>query len=105
MCERCGATSRADATWCGQCHAPLTAPVPRRQAPPPAVEPDLVVSRWRKSDTTFGPTGRVLWTLGVMLLSALCLFSSDPFAIAGWGLVGAPLVLRSVWAPGRTLRT
>ena len=107
VCDRCGATSRPGAAWCGLCHAALgqqpSPDVVRRAAPPPDVRPELVVSRWRKSDTTFGPVGRVAWTVGVVLGLALCLFSGDLLAIAGWGLIAAPLVLRSVWAPGRTV--
>lgn len=105
-CERCGATNKPGSAWCGMCHGSLGSPstvAPVRTAPPRDLPAQVVVSRWRGSDTTFGPVGRVLWTVGVLLLFALCLFSRDPFAIAGWGLVGAPLVLRSVWAKGRTV--
>ncbi len=55
----------------------------------------------RKSATTFGPVGRVLWTVAVLLVAAMTVFSQDSFAIVPICLIGAPLVLRSVWAPGR----
>jgi hypothetical protein len=58
-------------------------------------------TRWRKTTTTFGPLGRVLWTLAVLLVMALALFSQNPFAIAPLCLLLPPLVLRSVWAKGR----
>jgi hypothetical protein len=48
-----------------------------------------------------GPVGRILWTIGVLLVAGFCVFSGDPFAIAGWCLIGAPLILRSVWTKSR----
>ncbi|MGB8650851.1 MAG: hypothetical protein WCD35_09340 [Mycobacteriales bacterium] len=101
-CQACGATSRAGAEWCTQCHLPFAvAAVPARLVPAaaPAVVP--VYSRWRKTDTSFGPLGRVLWTVSMTAVAALFLFSMDLFAIVGWCGIAMPLVLRSVWARGR----
>jgi hypothetical protein len=105
-CPSCGAALRSGTSWCGQCFAPVAAGV-AAAAPSarPVVEQELpayrTYSRWRKTTTTFGPVGRVLWTLGVVLLMALSLFSQNPFAIAPLCFVLPPLVLRSVWAKGR----
>ena len=48
-----------------------------------------------------GPVGRVLWTLVMVAIGVLCLFSQNPFAIGPWWLIAMPLVLRSVWAKKR----
>jgi hypothetical protein len=73
----------------------------RRQAPVETLAAPREYSRWRKSATSFGPVGRLLWTLGVLLIAGLCVFSQDPIAIGGWCVIGAPLILRSVWAKSR----
>ena len=86
--------------WCGQCFAPVGAPV----VPPAPVAQEQrhlpTYTRWRKTATTFGPVGRVLWTLMALLLIALCVFSQDPFAVVA-ALVVAFAVLRSVWKRAR----
>jgi hypothetical protein len=108
-CSECGARAPAEAAWCGQCMRRFDAPPEpepqefHRQVPIPTPVPARVYSRWRKSATSFGPVGRLLWTLGVLLIAGLCVFSSDPIAIAGWCLIGAPLILRSVWAKSRVV--
>jgi hypothetical protein len=88
-------------SWCGQCYAPIGA----QAAPPIPVAAEQVhlptYSRWRKTTTTFGPVGRSLWTLGVLLVMAMAVFSQNPFAIGPLCFVLPPLVLRSVWAKGR----
>ena len=81
--------------------------VPGKAAPSRAVpSPDglrfvATYSRWRKTDSTFGPMGRSVWTVLVVLVMAMAVFSQNPFAIGPLCLIGAPLVLRSVWAKGR----
>lgn len=57
-------------------------------------------TRWRKTDTKFGPFGRVAWTVAMVLGLAVALFSQDPFAIVG-AVVVMTVVLRSVWARSR----
>ncbi len=110
-CEKCGAASRAEAEWCGQCLHPFGSTVapaaaqaaapPHRHLPTATLPQPVTYSRWRKGPTSFGPVGRVSWTVGVLLVAGLCVFSQDWFAIGGWCLIGAPLVLRSVWAKAR----
>jgi hypothetical protein len=89
--------------WCGQCFAAIGEAAARPSRP--VVQQELptypTYSRWRKTTTTFGPVGRVMWTLGTLLVMAMAVFSQNPFAIAPLCLIGAPLVLRSVWAKGR----
>ena len=45
--------------------------------------------------------GRVLWTVAVVLVMAMSVFSQNPFAIGPLCFVLPPLVLRGVWAKGR----
>jgi hypothetical protein len=111
-CERCGARSRTGAEWCGQCLHPFGTAAPavipavtpavdpavHRYVPVSAPPPTMTYSRWRKGPSSFGPVGRISWTVGVLAVAGLCIFSQDWFAIGGWCLIGAPLVLRSVWA-------
>lgn len=93
---------RSDAAFCGQCFAAPAAPGPSRAVPKSeGLRFTPTYSRWRKTDSTFGPLGRSLWTVLVVLVMAMAVFSQNPFAIGPLCLIGAPLVLRSVWAKGR----
>ena len=106
----CGFADSSPAPRCKVCpHAPSALAGPagapefgaRRGAPrPPTAEP-VRHSRWAKSHTSFGPTGRVVAT--VLLLLPLVVFA---FTLAsGVGIVGAgiwlfvvmPLGLRDIW--------
>jgi hypothetical protein len=83
--------------------APAAAPT---AAPAVAVGHDLPpgppeFSRWRGGDLSMGPVGRVLWTVVMVAIGGLCLFSQNPFAIGPWWFIAMPLVLRSVWARKR----
>lgn len=107
-CTSCGAQARPEATWCSQCHASFApaaaqeAVVPGRLAPrvdPP--RPDQVWSRWHRSDTSFGPVGRVAWTVGLTFFGLMFLWSGNIFAVVAWCGIAMPLVLRSVWARAR----
>lgn len=107
-CARCAARMRPGDAWCSQCLLPLGEPVEQtpgllqRSGPPPSQPVFLpTYSRWRKSDTSFGPVGRVAWTVGMLLLAAMTIFSGNPFAIAPICLFAVPVVLRSVWAKSR----
>jgi hypothetical protein len=71
-----------------------------RHLPAATLPVPVTYSRWRKGPTSFGPIGRISWTIGVLAIAGLCVFSQDWFAIGGC-LIGAPLVLRSVWAKAR----
>jgi hypothetical protein len=102
--------------WCGQCYAPrgrastapstimaLTRPVPVTAPLPPTV----VRTRWRKTATTFGPVGRVIGTLALVIpfifLTAAGILDGG-MTIGGaalWGFVVMPWGLRDVWRAGQ----
>jgi hypothetical protein len=88
--------------------APSEAPVPFRPgAATASVAPEALVrhTRWGKTATTFGPTGRVVATL--LLLIPLVVMGvgglADPFVWGGAGLylaVVVPWALRDIWKAG-----
>ena len=84
-CPNCCASVADDLAWCNQCYASLTRPVEparapaddekplwvRTGAPGPRLETHTEFSRWRGGATSFGPVGRTLLTIGVLLLLAI----------------------------------
>lgn len=58
-----------------------------------------VHSRWRSSAVTFGPVGRIVATVLVLLPFVFAIFVNTLFIIAAaiW-LFTAPTALRSIWA-------
>ena len=113
-CESCAATLASGAVWCGQCFAPTAArsrgfersvmdePVTmaNRQEAPVAELPKAVPhSRWRGSATTFGPVGRVVASL-LLLLPLWFFWEEQLFAWQGiviWGVFLMPWALRDIW--------
>ncbi len=98
--------------------APATFPVTGTAAPQPfgwqppggAAEPLPVprrTTRWRKTTTTFGPLGRVLATIGLIIPFLIMLIGglvADPFALGGaaiWGVIIMPWGLKDVWRAGQ----
>jgi hypothetical protein len=113
-CAACGASLLAGATWCAQCFAAVAAapaqPVsPTWQGavtPPPRVERAMRTTRWAKTDTTFGPAGRLISTVALLVPLAVMIVGglADPFVWGGaavWGAVIMPWGLRDVWKAGR----
>jgi hypothetical protein len=108
------------ATWCGQCFAATSggagtpaAATPRNppvwqgpSVPAPVALRAMRTTRWAKTDTTFGPLGRVTATLALLVPLVVMLVGgmADPFAWGGaavWGVVIMPWGLRDVWKAGR----
>jgi hypothetical protein len=99
----CGVPDGSVAPRCRACPALAGSPT-RAPAPPPAA-PDttalMTYSRWKKSTGTFGPTGRVVAT--VLLLVPLPVFviaASVGIGLIGGGiylLVVMPWALRDIW--------
>jgi hypothetical protein len=102
-CLACGGDTAADG-WCARC---LTMPAPpdpdRAVRMTPAVATTLPVTRRKgaKSEITFGPLGRTLWTMGIVVVPVPFLVFSD--GLAGWGLAGmwwgviTPWSMRDLW--------
>lgn len=73
---------------------------------PDALPPPVVRTRWRKTPTTFGPVGRLLSTLGLVLPFLFLVVTGvigDPFTLGGaviWGVILMPWGLRDVWRAG-----
>jgi hypothetical protein len=63
-------------------------------------------TRWAKTDTTFGPVGRLVATFGLLVPFAVMIVGglTDPFVWGGaavWGAVIMPWGLRDVWKAGK----
>ncbi|HVQ88626.1 MAG TPA: hypothetical protein VMT88_10650 [Actinomycetes bacterium] len=73
--------------------------------PLPSALPNARRSRWVKSDTTFGPVGRIVASVGMLVpflfLLAAGLLTFDPFVLIGAGIWGFLMVkgFRQVWQP------
>lgn len=106
-CPQCGAHVRAGAEWCPQCFTPLGAepePAPE-EASPTFVSPDRFLgppmptewSRWAKSETTFGPLGRVLCTLLLVVVPVGLGMGYSPIFSWIWVIAVMPPLLASIW--------
>jgi hypothetical protein len=81
------------------------APVSRTM-PLETLPPSVRRTRWRKTPTTFGPTGRLSLTLALLVPLPLMLIGglADPFVWGGagfWAVVVMPLALRDIWKAGQ----
>ena len=96
------------AAWCPRCLAPRTAaaPAPEVGANGFLVTPHVVRtarraagSRWQASAVSFGPAGRLVMTV-LLLLPSLWFFFLGVFGPLGfilWTFVVLPVALRDVW--------
>lgn len=113
----CGVPEGSNAPRCRAC--PALASSPSRAAAPPPAAPDttalMTYSRWKKSTGTFGPAGRLVATLLLLVpLPVFVMAVSVGIGLIGGGiyvLVVMPWALRDIWkqaaipiqAPGRPL--
>jgi hypothetical protein len=135
-CHACGASISAAAEWCGQCYAlpgraspsgSVSMPSASTSAAPsvmathqlagpsimaatrgvPTLAPTMVKTRWRKTGTTFGPVGRLLATVALVvpfLVFVVVGIFTGGLTIAGaviWGFVIMPWGLRDTWKAGQ----
>jgi hypothetical protein len=80
----------------------MTRPVPAAAVLPATVRR----SRWRKTQTTFGPVGRVLALIVPVPLFIVAGVVGDLFAFGVaviWAFVIMPMGLRAVWRAGQVL--
>ncbi len=109
-CVTCGAPTARDG-WCPSCLTPATTPVGPTFRPPQTLGAPVTTYEGRrnaKSSLTFGPVGRVLWTIGIIAPPALILWWTElwagfGFAALWWGVV-TPWALRDLWRSGRRRR-
>lgn len=87
--------------------APGNVAAPVRMAPATELPPTVVKSRWRKSATTFGPLGRVLATIALVVpfivFVVLAIFTGGMILAAPviWGFIIMPWGLRDTWRAGQ----
>lgn len=106
-CRSCGATLSPDLRWCGRCYTPVYELAPRaRLHDGDFVSAPLAEgghrphwSRWEKSTTTLGPTGRIVATVLVVATLPLAL-ALGMFLYAVLFPVVATVALGSIWARG-----
>lgn len=138
-CGACGANLSGDIDWCPRCYAPARGrtggpaaaapgpagglePAPAQPlfipsgrvgfAPPPPEEP-VHHSRWRAGPTSFGPVGRLLLSVGVLVLGVLAYvlilvnvgIPPSPSSGLVFAIVYTPVAVwmwSRIWRPERT---
>jgi hypothetical protein len=106
----CGVPEASTAPRCAWCPgsavaAPQPGPARFGTAVAPTLPPSFRYSRWAKGPTTFGPLGRMVTTLLLLVpLPVLAVAVATGIGIVGVGiyaLVILPLALRHVWAKAK----
>jgi hypothetical protein len=129
QCHSCGALLTPAATWCGQCYAPrgatpagspatLGSGIPaqsgelsimsgnRQQVAARPATP-MIKTRWRKTPTTFGPVGRVVFTfllfvpVPLLIVGVVVTGGLEIIGAGIWILVIMPWALRDIWKAGQ----
>ena len=113
-CPSCGANVAEDLEWCNQCYSALPAAAAPAETvasevpiegdrplwtrahignPPVKIEPEF--SRWRGGATSFGPFGRALLTLGVivMLIVGYPILRGLIFTVIGMDIPSSGLIV------------
>lgn len=87
--------------WCGLCQQPVLELSPRDPVHignyVGALRVESRHSRWRSSPTTFGPVGRVLATLAVLLMGPWTAISVFTILYVPVWIMLAIIILRQVW--------
>lgn len=106
-CDRCGAISPVGADWCGQCHvrfdaSPELSPGARSRLAsisPATVAAPQKFSRWKASETSFGPIGKLAITVVVLAVAGwlVVVANLDPLPAIVWCGLFAPWILRDLW--------
>jgi hypothetical protein len=102
-CRDCGAALSPDLRWCGQCLAPVLEFAPRARFEGGFVDTprhDVHYSRWKGGPTSFGPVGRILATLLVILFGPWTTSAFVIFYTPIWILV-AMVALKAIWKKER----
>jgi hypothetical protein len=105
LCASCGARLAPEASWCGQCFAPVVRtaadqpterPLWQRAgsaARPPSPTPTY--SRFRAGPTSFGALGRILMTVGLLagLVAGYPMSRGGMLAAVGFDIPGRPFLI------------
>ena len=99
-CGACGARVATGAACCGRCHARVSGDVEPSYAHADAYAgPPLPreASRWRKSDVSFGPFGRIVATVLLCMVPMWWAAGYSLVMLIMWVFFFSPLLLRSIW--------
>jgi hypothetical protein len=100
VCRDCGAPLSPDVRWCTWCFAPITEFAARPVTPVAFAEMPhhrLRTSRWRGGEMTFGPVGRIVATIVVLLMGPWTNVSFFTLLYAPIWLGIAVICLRHIW--------
>jgi hypothetical protein len=111
----------AGAAWCSQCYLPRSTSAPAAPTTT-GTEPsimsgtwhqagmraptEMVQTRWKKTPTTFGPVGRVFWSVSLVIPLPPMIIGSAvgiiPCVIGAgiWLFIIMPWALRDIWKAG-----
>ena len=102
-CRKCGTTLPSSVRWCSLCLEPVRELSPRPKDEGNYIEPlrpQVSYSRWRAGPLTFGPLGRVIITVVVVLVgSGFVVGGFNPamlWMLSGY-VVAATLILKQTW--------
>jgi len=80
---------------------------PTRPVPVATLAPEVIRTRWRKTPTTFGPVGRVVATIGLVIpfiffvVIGILTGGLTIFGAGIWGFIIMPWGLRDTWRAGQ----
>ena len=100
-CRTCSTPLSPDVRWCGLCKEPVREFAPREPVHTGGfvgdVHTDARYSRWRSSPTAFGPAGRLLATLTVILLGPWGTTSTFTLLYTPVWILLSVVALRHIW--------
>ena len=100
-CRTCGTPLSPDVRWCGLCKDPVREFAPRGPVHTGdfvgSVRPDARYSRWRSSPTAFGPAGRLLATLAVIMFGPWGAISTFTLLYTPVWILLSVVALRHIW--------
>jgi hypothetical protein len=106
LCASCGARLAPDASWCGQCFAPVVHPTAGEEPAEPPLwrragsaarppNPTPTFSRFRAGPTSFGALGRIVMTVGLLagLVVGYPMARGGMLAAIGFDVPGRPFFI------------
>jgi hypothetical protein len=100
-CRSCGAALPPSVRWCSLCNERVLEFSPREPVHTGGYVGELHTepryTRWRSSPTTFGPLGRIVVTLAVILMGPWTAISAFTIIYLPAWIMLATLILKQVW--------